>query len=326
MALTEAPTELSRMGEASERTLEDLLYELDALDTERCGGLHRKEFAVDAAVSEENSHHNRYGDICSYDHALLDGEYLNASLIPPCPRSESLQAYIASQAPLPHTFDRFYSALFQQRAPLLINLTPLREKGRRKADQYWPDWAATDGQPIEVGDGWTVATTSEEPIETPFKDVDGDGWELVKRTLELRQTDAGGVTRKRHGLTLFHLTTWPDHGASSLEGYEHLLHLIQQETWLAASRNASSGAEVPPIWIHCSAGVGRTGTVIAGLMALEMQNRNQLGSKPLTQAGCDHITAELIAHLRRYRPRMVQGIKQAEMVSALIAKLSAGSA
>ncbi|PWN38963.1 phosphatases II [Ceraceosorus guamensis] len=107
---------------------------------------------------------NRWADVLPYDHSLLalprSAAYLNASRISPlpllsnsdsdCPTSKDQQqehehagrtharAYIASQAPLPHTLDAFYSALVYNNISLIINLTPLIENGKRKADAYWP--------------------------------------------------------------------------------------------------------------------------------------------------------------------------------------------
>ncbi|CAD6964821.1 unnamed protein product [Tilletia laevis] len=100
-----------------------------------------------ALLVEANVRNNRYRDIASWDHALLPGPYLNASLIPPLPlplpastqpsRPQG-QAYIASQAPPPHTFPAFFAHLCAQRVRVLVMLTPLTERGLKKADQYWP--------------------------------------------------------------------------------------------------------------------------------------------------------------------------------------------
>ncbi len=54
-------------------------------------------------------------------------------------------------------------------------------------------------------------------------------------------------------VTQFHFTVWPDHGVP-----EHPTSLLQ---FVRRVMTANADSE-PPILVHCSAGVGRTGTFI----------------------------------------------------------------
>ena len=59
-----------------------------------------------------------------------------------------------------------------------------------------------------------------------------------------------------HTLTHYHFTSWPDHGVPQFA--TSLLSFIKR---VQKDRSKKIG-RVPPLLVHCSAGVGRTGTFI----------------------------------------------------------------
>ena len=67
-----------------------------------------------------------------------------------------------------------------------------------------------------------------------------------------------------HTLTQYHLTSWPDHGVPDYATPLMKLHRQSTKSW-----SPSKG----PILVHCSAGVGRTGTFIAVDIALEQAKK-----------------------------------------------------
>lgn len=89
-----------------------------------------------------------------------------------------------------------------------------------------------------------------------------------------------------HNITQYHLTTWPDYGVpnntSALVTLRHKVMAKWQEVG-------------GPILVHCSAGVGRTGTFITLDMALEQADQ----VKHVDIAG-------IINRLRQQRKLMVQ--------------------
>eukprot|EP00463_Aulacantha_scolymantha_P002055 TRINITY_DN2706_c0_g1_i1.p1 TRINITY_DN2706_c0_g1~~TRINITY_DN2706_c0_g1_i1.p1 ORF type:complete len:89 (-),score=12.04 TRINITY_DN2706_c0_g1_i1:368-634(-) len=62
--------------------------------------------------------------------------YINASYIA---NTSGVKAYIASQAPLPHTLNDFWKMIWDKEIPVVIMLTKLEEKHTTKATRYWPN-------------------------------------------------------------------------------------------------------------------------------------------------------------------------------------------
>ncbi|KAF3766471.1 phosphatases II [Cryphonectria parasitica EP155] len=87
---------------------------------------------------------NRYKDILPFDHARvkLEGkpegtcDYVNASHVQ---ASRSHKKYIASQGPLPATFEDFWSVIWDQDVRVIVMLTAESEGGQLKCHAYWKD-------------------------------------------------------------------------------------------------------------------------------------------------------------------------------------------
>ncbi|KAL7624499.1 phosphotyrosine-specific ptp2-like protein [Parahypoxylon ruwenzoriense] len=85
---------------------------------------------------------NRYKDILPFEHARVrladraDGacDYINASHIQ---ASRSYKRYIATQGPLPATFDDFWSVIWDQDVRVIVMLTAESEGGQLKCHPYW---------------------------------------------------------------------------------------------------------------------------------------------------------------------------------------------
>ena len=71
--------------------------------------------------------------VCEHSRVKLQpqGVYINANYV-------LNKNYIASQAPLPHTFSQFYDMIWQENVSVIVMLTKLEESQRCKAHRYWP--------------------------------------------------------------------------------------------------------------------------------------------------------------------------------------------
>lgn len=197
---------------------------------------------LDAALLPENRGKNRYNNILPYDSTRVKlsyvdddscSDYVNASYIP----GESFRReYIATQGPLPGTKDDFWKMVWEQNVHNLVMVTQCVEKGRVKCDHYWP----LDHDPLYYGD-LVVHMLSESVLP-----------EWTIREFNVCSEEQLSVSRL---VRQFHYTVWPDHGVP-----ETTQSLIQFVRTVRDYVNRSPGSG--PTVVHCSAGVGRTGTFI----------------------------------------------------------------
>ncbi|XP_037623767.1 receptor-type tyrosine-protein phosphatase eta isoform X4 [Sebastes umbrosus] len=192
------------------------------------------------ALTLENKPKNRYNNVLPYDssrvklsiiHGSPYDDYINANYMP---GYNSRKEYIAAQGPLPTTVNEFWRMIWEKNVQTLVMLTRCNEQGRVKCEQYW-DYGTKYYENI------TVTATSEIPLED---------WTI--RDFVIKNVKTAETRAVRH----FHFTAWPDHGVPQttelLISFRHLVreHMDQY------SRHS-------PTVVHCSAGVGRTGTFIA---------------------------------------------------------------
>ncbi|XP_026493551.2 tyrosine-protein phosphatase non-receptor type 9 isoform X2 [Vanessa tameamea] len=198
---------------------------------------------------------NRYTDVLCFDHSRVllsqldddpSSDYINANYVD---GYKQRNAFICTQGPLPKTFGDFWRMVWEQGSLVVVMTTRTVERGRVKCGQYWP---AAPGQRA-VHAGFAVSTEA--------VDVDDD-----YTVSHLLLTDLRTEQRRRvwHG----QYTRWPDYGVPGggraapvlrfLALVRRAQHRARQElgdAWAGHSRG-------PPIVVHCSAGIGRTGTFL----------------------------------------------------------------
>ncbi|XP_041819608.1 receptor-type tyrosine-protein phosphatase beta [Chelmon rostratus] len=230
---------------------------------------------MDVARLPENRGKNRYNNILPYDSTRVKlsyleddpcSDYINASYIP---GNNYRREYIATQGPLPGTKDDFWRMVWEHGVYNVVMVTQCVEKGRVKCDQYWP----ADREPLYYGD-LVIQMLSESVLP-----------EWTIREFKITSESSSSYPRVlRH----FHYTVWPDHGVP--ESTQSLIQFVRTVRDYV-DRSPSTGATV----VHCSAGVGRTGTFIALDRVLQ-----QLDSKgTIDLYGC-------VFDLRLHRQHMVQ--------------------
>ncbi|KAL0963298.1 hypothetical protein UPYG_G00304320 [Umbra pygmaea] len=196
------------------------------------------EYSYRMAKLPENRNRNRYRDVSPYDHSRVklensENDYINASLVTV---EEAQRSYILSQGPLKNTCGHFWLMIWEQNSKAVIMLNRTIEKGSEKCAQYWP--TAEQHQISFTDTGFVVTLVTEE-----------DKSYYTIRLLELWNTKTGETRELYH----FHYTTWPDFGVP--ESPASFLNFL-----VKVRESGSLGAEHGPAVVHCSAGIGRSGT------------------------------------------------------------------
>jgi len=209
-------------------------------------------YTTQASNLRENIDKNRYNNIVAYDHTRVHlkeskkhashFDYINANYVS---GFTGLQDFIACQGPLPSTFSDFWEMVWNNNVNTLVMVTNLVENGRRKCDQYWP----TEGK-----ETYKHITVSHKHTEV-FAHYTVRSF-IIKNNKITKMPTKSSYDRK---VVQYHYTQWPDHGTP-----DYLLPVL---SFVHAS---SFGEQQAPIVIHCSAGVGRTGTYIAIQSMIQM--------------------------------------------------------
>ncbi|KAF4789622.1 Receptor-type tyrosine-protein phosphatase C [Turdus rufiventris] len=212
-------------------------------------------FSIKEAKKSHNQNKNRYIDILPYDHNRVElsempgdpgSDYINASYID---GFKEPRKYIAAQGPKDETTDDFWRMIWEQKATIIVMVTRCEEGKRNKCAQYWP---SMENGTATYGD---IIVKIHESKTCP---------DYVIQKLHItngRERTAG------RDVTHIQFTSWPDHGVPE---DPHLLLKLRRRV------NALSNFFSGPIVVHCSAGVGRTGTYIgidAMLEGLDAEGR-----------------------------------------------------
>ncbi|KAL5961147.1 Tyrosine-protein phosphatase non-receptor type 9 [Taenia solium] len=211
---------------------------------------------------------NRYVDVPCLDHSavsLPNDAYIHANFVDGYKRRK---AYILTQGPLESTAVDFWQMVWTTGASIIIMLTKIVENGRVKCGQYWPA--------LEINYGHGSSASSATKCFPPFsvtnvqQTVEANGLYQLSR-LQLSKSHASGKvtasepsnsttslaeTRKiEHYLFL----GWPDFDVpKEPRGFLTFLDVINERL-----RQSSTSLSPSPLIVHCSAGIGRTGTFTA---------------------------------------------------------------
>jgi protein-tyrosine phosphatase len=258
----------------------------------------------------EKGSKNRYNNIFPYDHTRvrLQGQpagacdYVNANYVQ---ARFSNKRYIATQAPIPATFDDFWRVVWEQDARVIVMLTAESEGGQVKSHSYWN--AGSYG-PLKLKNlsekRVSLVPTKASPTNmTPRRPSIGQRrstapFATIEKSREHRPPSPPPPTSETPSvivrqftlshsahpfepmreITQVHYSQWPDFGAPA--DPQLLLSLIEQTNKYALRTSPSStqqaSAERSRKWVvHCSAGCGRTGTFCTIDSVIEMLKRQR---------------------------------------------------
>ncbi|XP_076613627.1 tyrosine-protein phosphatase non-receptor type 13 isoform X2 [Chaetodon auriga] len=219
--------------------------------------------------TKENKKKNRYKNIVPFDTTRVmlgeDGGYINANFIKMSVKDENY-VYIACQGPLPTTLGDFWQMVWEQKSNVIAMMTQEVEAGKVKCQRYWPDTPRTAEM---VDDRLQIMLIKDQHLDN-----------FVIRLIEVKDVQTNEIQHVTH----LNYTGWPDHGTPSQP--EHLL------TFISYMRHAHRSG---PIITHCSAGIGRSGTLICVDVVLGLISKD-----------ADFDISDIVRNMRLQRHGMVQ--------------------
>ncbi|XP_067929669.1 tyrosine-protein phosphatase non-receptor type 9-like isoform X3 [Watersipora subatra] len=202
------------------------------------------------AKMAENFTKNRYADVLCLETTRVklkglayESDYINANYVD---GFDHKKAYISTQGPLENTIKDQWKLMMQENVRVIVMTTKLAERGKIKCDAYWPL------EPLETCDYGKIKVVN---LGIANK---GD-YQIT--LLEATHKETKEVRRMKHFLFL----SWPDYGVPpDANGFlKFLFHVRKAQHEFTKDIEWKAHPRGPPIVVHCSAGIGRTGTFIA---------------------------------------------------------------
>ncbi|XP_030207075.1 tyrosine-protein phosphatase non-receptor type 11b isoform X3 [Gadus morhua] len=275
--------ELNKVADNSEKPKQGFWEEFEVLQQQECKLLYpRKE-----GQRAENKSKNRYKNILPFDTTRVElrevdpevagSDYINANYIRSFREEgrsgEEGKVFIATQGCLQITVVDFWKMVYQENTHVIVMTTKEMERGRNKCVRYWP---SEPNSSKEFGN-ILVRNVKERPAQ-----------DYILRQLEVTRLDRREQVRY---IWHFQYLSWPDHGVPTEPG--GVLSFLEQ-----VNHTQTTIPDTGPIVVHCSAGIGRTGTIIVIDILIDVINRQGLD--------CDIDIPKSIQRVRQQRSGMVQ--------------------
>ena len=196
------------------------------------------------ANEPQNIMKNRYNNVKPLDatRVLLQAggigpgdDYINANY---CDGWRNNRTYIATQGPIPNTIAHFWEMIWEQRVGAIVMATKEMEMARLKCHKYWPDPNGV----LHAG-----------PIEVFAAGSDMSNPDFTVRRFRIK------VAGEERTVVQLQMLSWPDQDVPPSPA-AMLDYLAAART--AIEETAEAGLAGPAV-VHCSAGIGRSGTFIA---------------------------------------------------------------
>ncbi|CAF1085029.1 unnamed protein product [Rotaria sordida] len=195
------------------------------------------------AKYEENLDKSRYRDVLPGESTRVklqedtddQNDFINANYVSGYNNQE--KAYIFTQGPLQATVKDFWRMIWQENISIIVMTTNIRESGTMKCYPYWP---LKIKEYLNTG-LYQIQNEKSDPYDS-----------FIITTLLLKKKTNSEIRTIYHA----HYLKWPDHGIPT-GTKDALLFLEKVEYYKELTKTKS------PILLHCSAGIGRTGTFCA---------------------------------------------------------------
>lgn len=217
--------------------------------------------------SFKNKKYNRYTDIIPYDEYIVDTEYyVNASYIN-IDGTKYKNKWIASDSPNCFAILHFWKLIWNYNVQIIVTLTKFESN---KAEKYFNVNEFNKNEQLD-------------DINFTFINEKRDR-DIIITTLELN------INEEKKIVTHIQLVTWPDRDVISKELLYTLLKIV------------NSFDTNNKILVHCSAGIGRTGTFIAAYISIYEQPKKHI--------------LDIVKNMRNCRCLMVQTLNQYKLIYA----------
>lgn len=182
----------------------------------------------------------------NYDENTSKNDYIHANYVDGYRQKD---AYISTQGPLDDTVEDFWRMIWQQVVLVIAMTTKVIEQRKLKCAQYWP---LESGESLRIEDLFEIKNTSVQDL--------GD-YRVSKLLIKHLPSD------QTRNIVHCQFLSWPDHGvpktAAQILDFIDLVRKNQVDCLAQLESIWTGHPQGPPICVHCSAGIGRTGTFCA---------------------------------------------------------------
>ena len=271
---------------------------------------------------EQNKELDRYRDIrCFKNNNITIGDeskYINASYIGVIFRANY---FITTQAPKDKTINDFWRMVYEEKAKVVVMLCNFEEGGKKKCANYLP---SENNQNFQNAQNFqNVQNNQNNQNNQNAQNVQNDQniqneikvnlirkevyEEFDIRTLELE------LNNDKRTVTHIHYKKWPDKGVpdmNSFNTFEEIIKIVDQIN--KSKHDKEKENEFHPIVVHCSAGVGRTGTFISMFCLYKEIKMAQIDKRIVNSIQFNIFN--LVRKMKEMRLYMVQTFEQYKFV------------
>lgn len=242
---------------------------------------------------------NRYSDIVPFKYNAINldtkfspNSYINASL---CSSANLEKRFIVTQGPLDSSTEDFWGMCFSKEINLVLMLCKFRAGNRPQCSEYFPYKGGNDS-----------FITNEKIYEISLDKEENLSDDLIKRIIIIKKLNNGSQKLMTH----IQYTGWPDYGVPSLTTNDSLIQLLRI---LRKNFNETTNQIV----IHCSAGVGRSGTILGLFNLIQIVNYNNKANDYERRIS----VFSVVRRMREERCFMVQTLEQYVLIYEILKKL-----
>ncbi|XP_043780328.1 tyrosine-protein phosphatase non-receptor type 11-like isoform X4 [Cervus elaphus] len=266
----------------------------------------------------ENKPKNRYKNILPFDTTRVilrdvddrvpGADYINANYIRSDPEEKPGhglgKVYIATQGCLPTTVAAFWAMVHQENTRVIVMTTREVERGRNKCFRYWPELHGSQEyghlHVCNMAEHWAQGYCVRElQVWRPDQGHSSPRRLGQPRPPSWHSPAHPAQEESPHTVKHYQYFSWPDHGVPAEP--TGVLSFLDE-----VNRAQSSMPGAGPMVVHCSAGIGRTGTIIVIDILVDVIRSQGLD--------CDIDVPKTIQLVRRQRSGMVQTEAQYKFV------------